>query len=235
MGFKKGHTLNKGKDNPNYGKITPQEVRDKIRESHLGSKPWNLGLTKETDERVKKNAENIKTSWNSKSEEEMKAVSENRSGKSSCHYGVSPTSKSIRGIGTWYFTPLQGYKWLKSSYEIAFAEYLDQHNIKWYYEPKFFPLILNNKECSYTPDFFLPEYNKFVEVKGRENYENWEDCNGKIKFEKFKQDYSFYIEILFCCELIKLGINLKYYYKNKQKKSNISEISYEYNLNLIDM
>lgn len=34
---------NKGKNNPNYGKVTPQEVREKQRQSKIGRKLWNNG------------------------------------------------------------------------------------------------------------------------------------------------------------------------------------------------
>jgi hypothetical protein len=34
---------NKGKNNPNYGKITPTEVRNKIGQSKVGRKLWNNG------------------------------------------------------------------------------------------------------------------------------------------------------------------------------------------------
>jgi len=35
----------KGKDHPNYGKETPQDVRDKISESNIGREAWNEGKT----------------------------------------------------------------------------------------------------------------------------------------------------------------------------------------------
>jgi len=198
----------------------PEETREKLREGgRRGVKfaeGWNLGLTKETDPRVAKNAENIKVSWNSKSDEEMKIISENRIGK------PSPLG-SGRSHGDYYITPLQGYKWLRSSYEIALAEYLDQHNILWYYESIKFKIKINgtDKQTSYTPDFFLPEFNKFIEVKG------YLYPRDKLKIEKFYRDNSYYLEVLFEEDLKNLGINLKYYIKKKPKKSNQEEISYE--------
>jgi len=51
----------------------------------------------------------------------------------------------------------------RSSYEIAFVSlYLDKNNLAWDYEPKKF--VLDNS--TYTPDFYIKEYNYFVEVKG---------------------------------------------------------------------
>ncbi|MDP3065793.1 MAG: hypothetical protein Q8N08_03560, partial [Methanobacteriaceae archaeon] len=133
------------------------------------------------------------------------------------------------GYGAWYYTPLQGYKWLKSSFEIAFAEYLDQHNILWYYECKTFPMkiIVDDieKQTSYTPDFYLPETNEFIDTKG------WFKLESKLKVSKFHEMFSVYLKILFEQDLINLGINLKYYTNNKKSKIvNKKEISYESSL-----
>jgi len=51
----------------------------------------------------------------------------------------------------------------RSNWEIIFAKGLDKHNIKWKYEPKIFEL----KDGShYLPDFYLPEHDKWIEIKG---------------------------------------------------------------------
>lgn len=46
--------------------------------------------------------------------------------------------------------------------EGVFARQLDEAKIKWLYEPRRFRLSIG----SYLPDFFLPEFNVWVEVKG---------------------------------------------------------------------
>ncbi len=76
---------------------------------------------------------------------------------------------------------------MRSSYEIAYAKYLDKNNIKWEYESKAFDL----GNCSYTPDFYLPEKNMYIEIKG------WWRGDAKMKFKKFRKIYSdINIEIL---------------------------------------
>jgi len=67
-------------------------------------------------------------------------------------YGKSPCWKRL----------LYHNIWLRSSYELNFAQYLDSKNIKWEYEIKRFNL--GNK--TYTPDFYLPEINQYIEIKG---------------------------------------------------------------------
>ena len=60
-------------------------------------------------------------------------------------------------------------KWLykgvfmRSGLELLFAEYLDENNIKWVYEPQTFKL---SEGMRYKPDFYLPERDTWVEVKG---------------------------------------------------------------------
>jgi len=70
--------------------------------------------------------------------------------------------------------------WMRSSWEILFAKYLDKNKIKWQYEPK--PFDLGN--TTYTPDFYLPELNKYFEIKG------WWRDDAKEKFRLFKRKYS---------------------------------------------
>jgi hypothetical protein len=47
----------KGKNNPFYGKKHPKETMDRIREKLKGKRGWSKGLTKETNESVRKIAE----------------------------------------------------------------------------------------------------------------------------------------------------------------------------------
>jgi hypothetical protein len=52
---------------------------------------------------------------------------------------------------------------MRSSWEVAYAKYLDRKDIKWLYEPKTFDLGKYN----YTPDFYLPKTDEWIEIKGR--------------------------------------------------------------------
>lgn len=62
----------------------------------------------------------------------------------------------------------------------AFAKWCDNNKIKWQYEPKTFDL----GNTTYTPDFYLPESDTYIEVKGF-----WRD-DAREKFILFKQLYS---------------------------------------------
>lgn len=69
-------------------------------------------------------------------------------------------------LGGWHTSKNYDYNGIKldSSYEVTFAQDLDKNNIKWE-RPK--PLLyeLNGEEHRYYPDFFLPDYNVYVDTK----------------------------------------------------------------------
>jgi len=121
------------------------------------------------------------------------------SGKGNGMYGRPPIrSKGCYYKGSHYDSLYQGKIWLRSSYELAYAKYLDSINEIWYYEIKTFDL----ENMTYTPDFFLPRENKFIEIKGYMN-----DIS-LIKITKFLEQYNENFEILYKEDLIKLGIKL---------------------------
>lgn len=110
-------------------------------------------------------------------------------GRNNPHFGkpIRPRWGKYRGIN------------MRSNWEINYAKYLDNHNIIWTYESKTFDL----GDTTYTPDFYLPETNEYVEIKGyfpkeiREKIELFERLYPKTKFK-----------ILQGKELDKLGIKI---------------------------
>jgi hypothetical protein len=73
-----------------------------------------------------------------------------------------------------YNTTKQLYKdkWFRSKSEVKFASWCDNNNIEYSYEPQRFALA----NCSYTPDFYLPDYDYYIEVK----YSNVDKVNTQI-------------------------------------------------------
>lgn len=80
-----------------------------------------------------------------------------------------------------------GKYFFRSSWEANVARILNFYNIKWEYEPNRYKI--NEKE-TYTPDFYLPEYDLFLEVKGY-----WRD-DAKRKFNSFLEKYDFKIKLV---------------------------------------
>jgi len=52
--------------------------------------------------------------------------------------------------------------YLRSNWELAFAKYLDNIDVKWEYETKRFDLV----DSIYICDFYLPKLDMHVEIKG---------------------------------------------------------------------
>lgn len=72
-------------------------------------------------------------------------------------------NKNNRAYG-WYDSPIAGRVWLESSYEYKVAVELDNHHIIWN-RPKGLKYILENKQRTYLPDFYLVEYNVYLDPK----------------------------------------------------------------------
>jgi len=95
---------------------------------------------------------------------------------------------------------------MRSGYEVKYAKYLRKNHITWRYEPNYFPLVYEIgfgkiKETTYTPDFYLPETDEYIEIKG------WWRDDAEEKFANFQQQYpNIKITVLMKPELQKLGV-----------------------------
>lgn len=78
-------------------------------------------------------------------------------------YGKLPLNRKNNHRGGYVDSPLQGKVWMRSSWEIEYANYLTRHSILWLYESQCFD-IGNGR--SYWPDFYLIVTNEWHEVKG---------------------------------------------------------------------
>ena len=57
---------------------------------------------------------------------------------------------------------------LQGSWEVKLAEFFDCNEVKWERNRVGYRYVFNDKESNYFPDFFLPHFNVYVEVKGYE-------------------------------------------------------------------
>jgi len=89
----------------------------------------------------------------------------NMQGRTKCIETVDSFGKNVKLNGNW---------------EVLLANYLDKNSIKWERCSKGFEYEFENKTRKYFPDFYLIEYDTFIEVKGflRER--------DKAKFQYFK-------------------------------------------------
>ena len=138
----------------NHERLCPMNPERNYVSPMLGRKPWNKGLSKENDNRVKQYAEKHKGKqpWLGKhhSEETKKKLSIN---------GGGYRKGSGRGKSGWY----KGY-FCDSSWELAFVIYNLEHDIKFERNKKQFVYIFEGKQHNYIPDWIVN--NEYVEIKG---------------------------------------------------------------------
>lgn len=80
---------------------------------------------------------------------------------------------------------------LDGSWELLVAQYLDFNNIKWERPRKGFEYIWNNVTHIYYPDFYLTDYNMYIEVKGFEterDYIKWKSLSNLIIIKRKEID-----------------------------------------------
>lgn len=186
--YKKGHT--KGGT-----KFFTLEHREKLRQSQLGKKHTAERRLNESKSQIKFFKENptarLKLS-------EIKKEYFKKNPTANPWYGKVPQKETTYGKGSHYASPYQGQVWLRSSYELAYAKYLDSIKEPWFYELETFHF----HNFTYTPDFFLPRKELFVEVKG------YMYPDSKYKIEAFQEEYPFDLQVLYRNDLIGLGIKL---------------------------
>lgn len=71
---------------------------------------------------------------------------------------------------------------LKGNWEVKTAKWLDDKNIEWQYEPQAHPYVFEGRDRLYFPDFYLPEHNVYLEVKGFETEQD------RAKWNQLKAD-----------------------------------------------
>ena len=131
-----------------------------------GRNAWNKGLTKETDERVKKHGISISKSQMGKKGRE---VSKETREKLSIIMSLKNQEKGNSGYKfiKWYKVQnILGMEYnLRGSYELKVASFLNEKKLLWNREKK---LSYFDGEITrtYLPDFYLPERNVYIETKG---------------------------------------------------------------------
>lgn len=104
---------------------------------------------------------------------------------------------TICGRGKWY-SPLTNQVYsFQSSYERELMNYLDNHNIKWVKNKERFPYLLEEKQHNYIPDFYLPDFDLYIETKGMIRKSD------PVKFEAFPKEKN--LALLTCDDMQKLG------------------------------
>jgi hypothetical protein len=104
---------------------------------------------------------------------------------------ANPDSYSSNNVsGRTPIIEYNGFK-LKGSWELLVAQYLDNLSIKWTNKVEGIPYEWNNSIHLYFPDFYLIDYDLFIEVKGYERERDrckWKVLDNLIIFKKKEID-----------------------------------------------
>jgi hypothetical protein len=72
----------------------------------------------------------------------------------------------------------------RSSWEANIARWLTHLGVRWQYEPTVFQFVPEvGGTLSYTPDFYLPDEDRYIEVKG------WWDTKSRLRMQKMIEQY----------------------------------------------
>lgn len=106
--------------------------------------------------------------------------------------------------GTWHTSLAKNMHYeyngvdLHGTWELNFAIWLDENDIEWVRCKDRFEYYYENRIRRYTPDFYLPSYDKYIEIKG---YKTDKDV---AKWRQFPQDKD--LEVLRESELKELAV-----------------------------
>lgn len=167
-----------GKECKNKNSLAQHEIRckcnpDRIKANDniegkcsipINKRGWSKGLTKDTDQRVMNSVLAVKKYYESH-DGTFKGKSHTEEWKKNIsQLAIENNYQSHFGVHKSY--EYKGIKFI-SSYEVSVAKELDINNIKWL-KPKhgtFKYKDLNDKVHTYTPDFYLPDYNIYLDPK----------------------------------------------------------------------
>jgi len=162
---------------------------------------WNKGMTKETNDKLKKSAEKLSEKY--KNGELVAAFKgKHHSKETKAKLSIIAREQGLGGVTQSRWIKYNG-KTLGSSYELKLAEDLDKNNIKWD-TCKRFPFIDNTgKHRTYTPDIYLIDYDIYLDPKNDFLIEN---INPNLGFKDTEK-------IQWCCE----QNNIKVFVLNKDQ------------------
>lgn len=151
--------------------------------NRLNRTPWHKGLSKDIDERLKSRGEKLHNRY-----ESGELIGSFKGRKHSQETIDKLSDIAIQNQYEQHFGSHKSYQYNEtvfiSSYEIKLAKSLDENNIKWV-KPERLPYIAkDNTKHNYTPDFYLPEYDVYLDPKNDYLIENINPTLGYNDVEK---------------------------------------------------
>lgn len=190
-----------------YCHMNPNKKQYTLRGVALNNNAWNKGLTKETNNSLKKASltyvnhyqSGYIKHWNKNQTKETN----NSTLSQSLH--ASKTIREKLSNNQWHWDApysktyqYKGYK-LRSTFELEFAKWMDKNNINWIQNNEGFNYLFEKQIHKYFPDFYLPDLDLYIEIKGY----------AKIKDVAKLLQFPYKINIYFFEDLAKLGVYSK--------------------------
>lgn len=124
---------------------------------------WNKGLTKDSDERVRKQGETFSERY--KGTDEGKRIFSHPHTEE--HKQKMREIAIRRHLGGWHTSKTIKYddKTLDSTYELEVAKSLDENSIEWTRPNYLIWQDDSGRKHRYYPDFYLPKYNVYLDPK----------------------------------------------------------------------
>ncbi len=146
--------------------------------------PWNKDKTKETDIRLKLSKETkLKISKAMKGRKHTNKTKLLLSKLTKDRYKNGWEVRCGRSKKYKYNSKIAGNILVDGKWELAVACFLDLNHFNWKRNKKRFPYInLKGEESTYCPDFWIEDWNTYLEVKGYET-----DLDG-CKWKQFKEN-----------------------------------------------
>lgn len=158
------------KSNPNRKQHTNEKYGAIAGFNNKGRVAWNKGLTAETDARVQKSVNTYKTNKQLGKHKDTSG-SNNSMNKPGAKEKLSISMRQVyseqkpkvsgRSKHGWY----KGI-WCDSTWELAFVVYALDHNINFIRNTKGFTYTWLDSSHTYYPDFYLPDEDTYIEIKG---------------------------------------------------------------------
>lgn len=175
--------LNEYNARPEMKEIKSNAMRKRHEEN--GHPRGMLGKT-HSEEYKKQLSTRVKNDWINKTEAQRKVMYEKQTQSKIKNGTLNPNTNKENP-----YSRANGGKradlnnvYFRSSWEANIARYYNFVGIEWQFEPKIFVFEKIKKGCvSYTPDFYLPKEDRWVEVKG------WMDDKSKTKLKRFEKYY----------------------------------------------
>ena len=152
---------------------------------------WNKGLSKDTDERLAKHGLAVSKSLKGcKGRQWDTAAKERQSAKMLEVVKENPSSYNYDNVCRRVQRFEYKGSYFHSSWEVIVAKFLEENNLSWSRKVEPSEYLWENKVHLYFPDFYVPELDIFIEVKGYEvkkDREKWKQFKKKLVVLKEKE------------------------------------------------